>query len=91
VIDNPSTRDDVDPLDARPNNHLARRGDRIDERSSTDEEAEDFAGIRPTKESASRPHPERWKPPISISAGLERSTSRGVRLVLRRLGRDGLL
>lgn len=55
------------------------------------EETEDLTGVRPTKETASRLHPERWKPPIFISAELERSTSRDVRRVLRRLGRDGLL
>jgi hypothetical protein len=55
------------------------------------EETEDLTGVRPTKETASRLHPERWKPLIFISAELERSTSRDVRRVLRRLGRDGLL
>jgi hypothetical protein len=78
-------------LEARSKNRLARERDRIHERSCSAEEAEDLAVVRPTKESAAGLNPERWKPPISVSAKLERSTSPGVRPVLRSLGHDGLL
>jgi hypothetical protein len=78
-------------LEARSKNRLARERNRIHERSRSAEEAEDLAVVRPTKESAPGLDPERWKPPISVSAELERSTSRGARPDLRSLGHDSLL